>query len=606
MVDGPKYRDLRDLFGTSVRRHATKPLLGVREARGYRWLTYRDLSGRVDTLRAALTARGISPGDRIALIAPNSPEWLVVAFAAFTTRAVLVPIYPYQRYDDWLDILRDATPRYVFAYGVEAASAVQGWRTELDEPPIVVCMHDLGISGAMSFDQFVGDAFGSEVPEVVPEPNDVCQLIYTSGTTGRAKGVELTHRNIASNISDLHDIFPFSSEDRSLSFLPWAHAFGQVVELFGLISVGASLAVCPGEDDVLRGLQEVQPTLLFSVPRLFNRLYDGAVAHVRELGPVAQHLFDAGLENARVRRRIRARGRARGAVELKAQLYDRVVFRRIRAQFGGRVRYAVSGGAPLSPEVAEFADSVGITLYEGYGLTEASPIVSTNWPGARRLGSVGKPLQSVRVLVDHGQGESRRDGEIVVYGPNVMRGYYKQPEETARVLTRDGGLRTGDLGFVDRDGFVYVIGRIKEQYKLDNGRFVVPSPLETELRSSAVIKSVMLYGDGRPYNVALVVPDYEALRAWAEAERVYAPDRQALIEHPEVRAHFAREIEERSEGFRDYELVRDFRFLDRDFSTEDGTLTASSKIRRREVAARYVRLIDEMYGVHRGERAAVD
>lgn len=606
MVDGRKYTDLSDLFVTSTRRYSGRPMLGVREARGYRWLTYRDIATRVDMLRAALAASGIRPGDRVALIAPNSPDWVVVAFAAFTSRAVLVPIYPYQRYDDWLEILRDAAPQFVFAYGIEAASAVFGWRTELEQEPTVVCMHDRGISGAMSLDELVGRAFGQDVPAQSPQPDDLCQLIYTSGTTGRAKGVELSHRNIASNISDLQHIFPFTSEDRSLAFLPWAHAFGQVVELYGLLSVGASLALSPSEDEVVRGLKDVQPTLLFSVPRLFNRLYDAVFDQVDAAGPLARRLFDRGLENARVRRRIRARGKARGVVELKAQVFDRVVFRRIREQFGGRVRYAVSGGAPLAPEVAEFVDSIGITLYEGYGLTEASPIVSTNWPGARRLGSVGKPLPSVRVLVDHSAGNSRRDGEIVVYGPNVMRGYHLQPEETGRVLTRDGGLRTGDLGYVDRDGFLFVIGRIKEQYKLDNGRYVVPSPLEAELRTSPVIRSIMLHGDGRPYNIALIVPDFDNLRKWADEQRVYAPDRGALLEHPEVRAHFARELERCSESFREYEKVRAFAFIDRDFSFEDGTLTSSSKIRRREVAARYAQVIDSLYGVHRGDRMAVD
>jgi long-chain acyl-CoA synthetase len=606
MADGQKFTDLCDLYEASVRRFSGRPLFGVRESRGYRWITYRDFAGRVDMLRAALLARGLGRGDRVALIAPNSPEWAIVAFATFTAGGALIPIYPYQRYDDWLDILRDAAPRFVFAYGIEAASAVHGWRSELPDELSLVCMHDRGISGAMSLDEFLVRAFQRAAPVVRPEPDDLCQLIYTSGTMGRAKGVCLSHRNIASNLSGLHQIFPVVQEDRSLAFLPWAHAFGQVVELYGLFSVGASLALSPSEDEVVKSLEEVAPSLLFSVPRLFNRLHDAVQERVRNEGSIARRLFEDGLDNARARRRVRSQGRARAAVELKAKFYDRLVFQRIRAQLGGRVRYAVCGGAPLAPEVAEFVDSVGITLYEGYGLTEAAPIVSANWPGGRRLGSVGKPLPQVKVVIDHSVGPNSRDGEIVVYGPNVMRGYHNLPEESAQALTSDGGLRTGDLGYVDKDGFLFVTGRLKEQYRLDSGRYVVPSPLEHELGASDLIQQVMLHGDGRPYNVALIVPNLSALRRWADREHVYAPDLAALLDHPEVRAQYGREIERYSEAFREYEKVRGFALLPAELSVEAGTLTPSLKIRRRAVAERYAELLDQLYGKRRAERVALE
>jgi len=303
---------------------------------------------------------------------------------------------------------------------------------------------------------------------------------------------------------------------------------------------------------------------------------------------------------------VRGAGKARGTVELKAKLYDRFVFQPVRAQFGGHVRYAVCGGAALAPEVAEFVDSLGITLYEGYGLTECSPIVSANWPGARKLGSVGKPLPSVRVLVDHEVGPNSRHGEIVVYGPNVTRGYHNLPDETAHALTRDGGLRTGDLGYIDKDGFLYVTGRIKEQYKLDNGRYVVPTPLEAELRSSHYIRSAMVYGDGRPYNIALIVPHLDNLREWAAEHQVRAVDIPSLLRHPEVERLYADEIERYSESFREYERVRAFVLLERDFTVEDGTLTHTQKIRRREVMMRYQRMVDELYGVSTSTASLVD
>jgi long-chain acyl-CoA synthetase len=606
MADGQKYRDLCELYETSVRKFSARPLFGVREARGWHWLSYRDFASRVDTLRAALAARAFQRGDRIALIAPNCPEWAVVAFASHTLGGVLVPIYPYQRYDDWLDILQDAAPRYVFAYGIEAASAVSGWLHELPEGTTLVSMTERATSEGLTLDDMCERAFGESQAVVEVDPNDLCALIYTSGTMGRPKGVELTHNNLAANLSALHQIFPVEPDDRSLSFLPWAHAFGQVVELYGLFSMGASLGIAPSEDELVKSLKEVRPTLLFSVPKLFNRLYDTLQERVRTEGPVRRRLFEDGLDNARIRRRVRATGRSRGVLELKAQLYDRLVFERIRAQFGGRVRYAVSGGAQLAPEVAEFVDSLGITLYEGYGLTECSPVVSANWPGARKLGSVGKPLPRVKVTIDRSVGPNTRDGEIVVYGPSVMRGYHGAPEDTQRAIMPDGGLRTGDLGYMDRDGFLFVTGRIKEQYKLENGRYVVPTPLESELRSSRFVRNVMVLGDGRPHNVALIVPEFDLVREWASEQSIRASRLRELLDHPEVRAAIGREIERCSEGFRQFEKVRAFALLDRDFTIEDGTLTHTLKIRRREIAERYADLIDQLYGVHRGERAAVD
>jgi long-chain acyl-CoA synthetase len=593
------YRDLCELYETSVKRYANRPLFGVRESRGWHWISYRDFATRVETLRAALKQGGLKRGDKVALIAPNGTDWAMVAFATFTAGGVLVPIYPYQRYDDWRDILRDAAPRFVFTHNIEAASAVNGWRAELDPNLSVVCLSHRRISGAMSLDELTERALWEPSAIEHPDPSELYALIYTSGTTGQPKGVELTHRSISANLNSLRQIFPVTADDRSLSYLPWAHAFGQVVELFGLFSMGASLALAPNEDDIMKSLLEVRPTLLFSVPRLFNRIYDTLQERIQQRGTLVRRLFDDGLDNARIRRRVRGAGKARGVIELKSKLYDRFVFEPIREQFGGNVRYAVSGGAPLSAEVAEFVDSLGITLYEGYGLTECSPIVSANWPGARKFGSVGKALPSVRVAIDHDAGPNTRDGEIVVYGPNVMRGYHDAPEETALAFTRDGGLRTGDLGYLDREGFLFVTGRIKEQYKLDNGRYVAPSPLENELHASAYVRSAMVYGDGRPYNIALVVPELDALRDWAAEHQVRAVDIPSLLRHPEVEKLFASELERCSESFRQYERVRAFVLIERDFTVEDGTLTHTLKIRRREVTMRYAALIDDLYGVSR-------
>jgi long-chain acyl-CoA synthetase len=283
---------------------------------------------------------------------------------------------------------------------------------------------------------------------------------------------------------------------------------------------------------------------------------------------------------------------------------DRAVFSKVRATLGGRLRWAVAGGAALSPDVAEFIDALGIAVYEGYGLTETSPVISVNTESARRTGSVGRPLPGVRVEVRDdslgaptGDGDrARRDGEIVVYGPNVMQGYYGRPDETELALTADGGLRTGDLGYVDDDGFVYVTGRIKEQYKLENGKYVVPTPIEERLKLSPYVVNVMVYGANRPHNVALVVADVVAVRRWAAERRLPVPsDVPSLLRDERIRTLFKREIESRQATLRAFDRIREFELLGCDFTVENGMLTPSQKLKRRKVLEAYREVVERLY-----------
>lgn len=604
---GHSFNDLVDLYETSVRQYASRKLFGVRLQSGWSWLSYRDFGSQVSALAGALRKRGLERGDRIAIIAHNSPEWAVAAFAGFGLGAVVVPVYAGQLEEDWHHIMHDAQPRWVMAGDAEVAQAVLELVGDLDEPPTVICFSERNPPGTESLRAVLSSGMDQGGALVHPQPTDLCLVLYTSGTTGKPKGVELTHRNIASNLTALSEIFPIDENDVSLAFLPWAHAFGQVVELYGMFAMGASIALAQSEADLMENMRQVRPTVLLSVPKLFNRLYDSLHERVYSEGWVRRRMFRDGLDNARTIRRVRLSGRSRGIADLKAKFYDRYIFERVRSQFGGRVRYAISGGAPLAPEVAELVDSLGITLYEGYGLTETSPIVSANWPGARRLGSVGKPLPNVRVEIDTSvDSDDQRGGEIVVHGPNVMRGYHHLPDETALVMTEDGGFRTGDIGYIDDMGYLFVTGRIKEQYKLENGRYVVPSPLEEELKVSRMIRSVMLHGVGRPYNVALVVVEPEALTAWADSNGLGTGSLAALFRHPKVHALYERELERHSRRFRGYEKVGDFALIERDFCVEDGTMTLTLKLRRDAIAERYSQLIDDLYGVHRGPRVAVE
>jgi long-chain acyl-CoA synthetase len=272
---------------------------------------------------------------------------------------------------------------------------------------------------------------------------------------------------------------------------------------------------------------------------------------------------------------------------------ERLVFAKIRERFGGRLKYAISASATLGRDVAEFIDALGLTVYEGYGLTETSPIVSANVPGHRRFGSVGYVLPGVRVAIDHSVSANPAHGEIIVYGPNVMVGYHNRPEENQKALLPDGGLRTGDLGYLDDDGFLYITGRIKEQYKLENGKYVMPSPLEEELKLSPYIANIMIDGDGRPFNVALVVIDEAAIREWADEEGARLAD--PLVSEPRVRELIRNEIAAHACGFREFEKPRDFVLIDEDFTPQNGLLTPTLKLKRREVRSRYGALLDALY-----------
>jgi long-chain acyl-CoA synthetase len=379
-----------------------------------------------------------------------------------------------------------------------------------------------------------------------------------------------------------------------------------------LISAGASMALCRSVDKILEDLADVKPTLLFSVPRIFNKIYT-AVHQQIATKPKPIQLLVAEALKITAKERSGERLRLRELALLK--LVDKVVFEKVRARFGGNLKYAFSGGAALSREVAEFIDSLGIVVFEGYGLTETSPVATANFPGSRKIGSVGRTIPGVTVEIDPATAErkpaeggkpARAEGEIVIYGHNVMKGYLKRPEENAAVFTKDGGFRTGDMGYVDAQGFLFITGRIKEQYKLENGKYVVPTPLEEQIKLSPYVANVMVYGDNRPNNVALVVANVPAVKAWGEHAHLAPPlpgDTAALLQDNRVRALFKKEIEDHSGDSKGFEAVRDFALIEDDFTTDNGMLTPSLKLKRRKVVETYGTLLEGLYGTGKGEAA---
>jgi long-chain acyl-CoA synthetase len=583
----PRFKTLIDIFRSAVVEHAGRPLFGTKRAGVWTWSSYGDFGSQVDRLRGGLQSLGIGRGDRVAIVANNRVEWAVAAYACYGLGAAFVPMYEAQNPAEWEFIVRDCEAKAVF---VANHAILDKARPRLDG--LAPTLHYVLFDGAVPTDgggrvtPYATLLEASAVPAVDPSPDDLASLLYTSGTTGMPKGVMLTHLNLASNISAIREVYRFVPDDRSLAFLPWAHAFGQTAELHHMIAAGASMAICEGNAKILENLAEVRPTVLFSVPRVFNRIYTSLEQQISSRPKPVRALVAASF-------RIKARERVGKTPALHERvilaLVDRLVASKVRARFGGRLRFTVSGGAALSREVAEFIDSLGILVFEGYGLTETSPVVSVNLPGARKIGSVGPPLPGVRVKVDV-------EGELVVYGPNVMRGYFKRPEETAAVFTADGGFRTGDMASIDADGFVTITGRLKEQYKLENGKYVVPTPLEEQLKLSPFVANAMVYGDNRPYNVALVVPNADAIQKWAADKHLTLPrEPQALISDERVKALVKTEIDKQNAAFKGFESIRDFALIADDFTTDNGMLTPKMSIKRRKVIETYGALLERVY-----------
>jgi long-chain acyl-CoA synthetase len=589
MATPAAFRELVELGETSARRFASNPLFGERQDGHWRWTRYAEFWEQVEELRGGLAAHGVGPGDRVAVVARNGVGWAVCAYATYSLAAELVPMYEMQRPADWELILQDSRSRVVVGRTPRVVAALDAMR-----PRLPALRHVFDLEGPADDPRSCAALrrIGRERPvaAVHPAPESVAGLVYTSGTTGRPKGVMLTHRNLTFTIAATVASFPLSPEDRTVSFLPWAHAYGQVGELHILIAIGASTAF---NDDIARlvdDLREVRPTILVAVPRIFHKIHTGVCAQIATRSRPIRALFRAGLDVAARRRRGES---VSAGARLMHGLADRLVFARIHRGLGGRLRYAISASASLSPEVAQFVDALGIELYEGYGLTETSPAVSFNRPGARKLGSVGRVLPGVRVRIDETSGERPGEGEIIVYGPNVMKGYHDRPDENARAFTEDGGLRTGDLGRLDEDGYLFITGRIKEQYKLDNGMYVMPTPIEETVALSPFVASVMLHGANRPYNVALIVPAWERVRAWADREGLALGAEPTR--HPAVRKLIASELNRVLSDVRAYERPRAFALAIEEFTIDNGLLTPTLKPRRRDVLARYGTALDALY-----------
>jgi long-chain acyl-CoA synthetase len=587
--------NLVEFLENSVAKHPDRPLFGTKNPQGvYEWLTYRQISRRVDDLRAGMAGLGIGRGDAVGIISNNRTEWAIAAYATYGLGGRFVPMYEAELPRTWQYIVTDSTVKILFVSTPEILEKVSDFPQKIPTLEKMILIESQGPESMAAL-----ETAGRErpLPAIRPASDEIAVLIYTSGTTGEPKGVLLSHGNCTSNSMAGVSMFPELTEQGvSLSILPWAHSYGLTAELNAMVYLGGSIGFIENVKTVVQDMALVRPTWLIAVPRVFNRIYNGLWEKMNEQGGLARKLFTMGIEAAKRRRELAASGGSDFVNELKFKLADRIVFTKIRQKMGGRLMGAMSGSAAMNVDIAHFFFDVGIPIYDCYGMTETSPAIAMNASFAYRLGSVGRAIDQVRIIIDSSVVEpGAKDGEIVVYGPNVMKGYHNKPDKTREVMTPDGGVRTGDRGRLDEDGYLYITGRIKEQFKLENGKFVFPAALEEDISLVPWVQNVVVTGENRPFTTCLVVPDFSMVERYA-ARHGISGDIGQLLANDQIQAMMTGQILKVLEGrYGGYEIPKKFIYLTEGFTLENGMLTQTMKLKRRVVLEKFKDRINALY-----------
>jgi len=591
-----KPNNLVELIEGSIREFSDNPLFGTKNSQGhFDWVTYSDVGKRIDNLRSGMADCGIRKGDSVGVIVDNSSEWAIVAFATYGLGARFIPMYEKELEKTWEYIIRDSEIKVLLVSSSEIRDKI---KLKMDKLPQLESVFVIQGNGNDSMSELEKTGLEKPVASNEPDPDDIAVLIYTSGTTGNPKGVLLSHRNFCTNFTAGGSLYPkeLRPHSRSLSILPWAHSFGQTAELYNFINVGGSIGFVENVTTIGEDMGKVKPTLLIAVPRVFNKIYAGLWTKMDETGGIARKLFLMGINAAKRKRELAGHGGSEFLTDLKYKLADKIVFSKIRERFGGRLEGAITASATMNVEIGYFFSDLGIPVYDCYGLTETSPAVTMNNPAEHKAGSVGKPIDDVKVVIKKMPLEEDTDeGEIVVYGPNVMHGYHNNPEETSKVMTEDGGFRTGDRGRLDEDGYLFITGRFKEQYKLENGKYVFPAAIEEEIKLNSYVANAMIYGDGKPFNICLLIPDFEVLEKIAP-EYNLAPDPKILTQSKDIQKLIETSVTDSLKGdFGSYEIPKKFIFLSDDFSLENGMMTQTMKLKRSIAMSKYKDEIEALY-----------
>jgi long-chain acyl-CoA synthetase len=587
-----------ELFYRSVDAYRKPEHLKYKRDGAWRAISSEELRAAVEETAMGLRALGVSRGDKVAIVSENRPEWAFADLATLCTGAADVTIYPTLTPAQVRYILDDSESKLVFVSNAAQAAKVAEVRAHLPRLRHVVRFEPAPIGGTTSLDELrakgreglAGDRDAVRREAAALKNDDLATLIYTSGTTGDPKGVMLTHGNLVHNVLGAQKVFPMVNEEwTALSFLPLCHSFERTAGHNFMLHAGVTIAYAESMEKVPENMQEVRPWVMCSVPRLYEKMYARVNEKVAADPPLRQRIFRWAIG---VGRKLFAHTVARtepGALlKLQFALADRLVFSKIKARTGGRLRLFISGGAPLAREIAEFFGAAGMLVCEGYGLTETSPVITCNYPGRVKPGTVGLPLEHVEVKI-------AEDGEILTRGPHVMKGYYRKPEATAEAIDGDGWFHTGDIGFVDQDGCLVITDRKKDIIVTSGGKNIAPQPIENRLKTNRFFTEVVMVGNKRNFPAALVVPNYEALEGWAKQGGLGGASREELVRRPEVLAHYRRLVDEMTSDLAQFEKIKKIALLTKEFTQESGELTPTLKVKRRVVEERYKPTIDAMY-----------
>ena len=565
----------------------------------YKGISYRELKDETDAFAFGLSSLGLQKDDCVALISENRPEWVYADFAMQMLGIINVPLYPSLTSDSIEYILNDSESKAIIVSTGFQLNKVQKVLKNCKHLKYIIILNDhddvTSSDNLFTFKQIQekGKSLQKSNPDLLQNSakeineDDVCTIIYTSGTTGEPKGVILTHENIISNVNAVLDIFPITKEDVFLSFLPLCHIFERMGGYYTAFAAGCTVYYAESIEKVATNLQEAKPTLMTSVPRLFERIQSRIIKNVESQSLTKQKIFYWALDVGRKFVDAKKKASVPFALAAKHKLADKLVFHKLREKTGGRLRFFISGGAALSKELGEFFEAVGIQIVEGYGLTESSPVIAANKPDDYKFGTVGKPLPGVEVKI-------ASDGEILARGPNIMKGYFKKKKETEETLV-DGWLHTGDIGTFDADGFLMITDRKKHLFKTSAGKYIAPTPIENIFLTSKYIDQFVLIGDKRMFLSALIVPDYEALKEFADAHKIPYSNESDLTSNEQIYKLIEEDMGKLQKKLANYERVRKFALLDKPFTIETGEITPSLKIKRKVVEEKYNYLIEQMY-----------
>jgi len=567
----------------------------VRRAERWEAISSQEFLRRIAGLADSFVELGLKPGDRVALFAPNCPEWHTADFAISGCGAVTVPIYFNESPDRMAYILSHSGAQIVFIAGLAQLQKFMEIRSELPQVQdvIVAGVGDDTPADFLRYETLIAAAGPAEIVSyrtrtALVQPEQLASIIYTSGTTGEPKGVMLTHSNFSSNVADSCQGFTvFPETDLAVSFLPLAHVYGRMLDYFYIFQ-GCPVAYVDVVENVAQALLEVRPTILAAVPRFFEKIYARLMEKGSKTTGLRRKLFDFAIKTAREAAPWRCgHGQASLPLRLKWLIADRLVYSKIRENTGGRLRAVLSGGAPLSKSLGEFFWCIGISIYQGYGLTETSPVLTSNYPD-NRAGSSGRPIPNVQIRI-------AEDGEILAKGPGVMQGYYKSPEMTREVLSEDGWFKTGDIGYLDKDKYLFITDRKKDLLKTAAGKFVAPQPIENTLKTSPYILNAMVVGDQRKFVVALIVINAVTVGGKLAEQGIEFASASEMAAHPRTYALIQAEVDRLTTHLAQYETIKRFALLPDDFTFDSGTLTFTMKLKRRVVEHQYHNLIDKLY-----------